>query len=142
MRSDQHVVFQDMLTILVARPNAFPNGHFGVAAVLAREVSLVPLVVGAVAPEKVAEVLEQLWGGDETLFVISSDLSHYHSYEAARRIDGATVQAILGFDAGISHAGWLNGGSRTQAVAPPGKYPSELARMFGQAPELCDMIRR
>jgi AmmeMemoRadiSam system protein A len=56
-----------------------------------------------VTPEKVAEVLERLWGGDETLIVISSDLSHYHPYEAARRIDGATVRAILGFDAGISH---------------------------------------
>src|SRR5713226_1055959 len=67
------------------------------------EFSLVPLVVGAVTPEKVAEVIERLWGGAETLIVISSDLSHYHSYEEARRIDGATVRAILGFDAGISH---------------------------------------
>ncbi len=67
------------------------------------EFSLVPMVVGSVAPEKVAEVLERLWGGTETLFVISSDLSHYHPYETARRIDGATVEAILGFDAGISH---------------------------------------
>jgi len=67
------------------------------------EFSLVPLVVGSVTPEKVAEVLERLWGGDETLIVISSDLSHYHPYEAARRIDGATVRAILGLDAGISH---------------------------------------
>jgi len=67
------------------------------------EFSLVPLVVGDAAPEKVAEVLERLWGGAETLIVISSDLSHYHSYESARRIDAATVQAILGFDAGISH---------------------------------------
>jgi len=67
------------------------------------EFSLVPLVVGDAAPEKVAEVLERLWGGPETLIVISSDLSHYHSYETARAIDGATVQAILGFDAGIRH---------------------------------------
>jgi AmmeMemoRadiSam system protein B/AmmeMemoRadiSam system protein A len=67
------------------------------------EFSLVPLVVGDAAPEKVADVLERLWGGTETLIVISSDLSHYHSYEAARRIDGATVRAILGFDAGICH---------------------------------------
>jgi MEMO1 family protein len=65
--------------------------------------SLVPLVVGTVAPEKVAEVLDRLWGGPETLIVISSDLSHYHSYDRAREIDGATVRAILGFDAGISH---------------------------------------
>ncbi len=65
--------------------------------------SLVPLVVGDAAPEKVADALERIWGGTETLIVISSDLSHYHSYESARRIDGATVRAILGFDAGISH---------------------------------------
>jgi AmmeMemoRadiSam system protein B/AmmeMemoRadiSam system protein A len=67
------------------------------------EFSLVPLVVGDAVPEEVAEVLERLWGGPETLIVISSDLSHYHSYESARAIDGATVQAILGFDAGIRH---------------------------------------
>jgi len=67
------------------------------------EFSLVPLVVGDAAPEKVADVLERLWGGPETLIVISSDLSHYHSYEAARKIDGATVRAILDFDAGICH---------------------------------------
>jgi len=67
------------------------------------EFSLVPLVVGDAAPEKVADVLERLWGGIETLIVISSDLSHYHSYEVAREIDDATVQAILGFDAGICH---------------------------------------
>src|SRR5438552_16564811 len=65
--------------------------------------SLVPLVVGDAAPEKVADVLERIWGGTETLIVISSDLSHYHSYEAAREIDGATVRAILGFDSGICH---------------------------------------
>ena len=67
------------------------------------EFSLVPLVVGDAAPEKVAEVLERLWGGPETLIVISSDLSHYHSYERARAVDAATVRAILALDAGISH---------------------------------------
>ena len=67
------------------------------------EFSLVPLVVGDAAPEEVAEVLERLWGGSETLIVISSDLSHYHSYESARRIDGATVRSILGFDPALSH---------------------------------------
>jgi len=53
------------------------------------EFSLVPLVVGDCAPDKVAEVLERLWGGIETLIVVSSDLSHYHAYEVAREIDGA-----------------------------------------------------
>ena len=65
--------------------------------------SLVPLVVGDAAPEEVAEVLDRLWGGAETLIVISSDLSHYHPYASAREIDQATVSAILDFDAGISH---------------------------------------
>jgi len=65
--------------------------------------SLVPLVVGDAAPDEVAEVIDRLWGGPETLVVISSDLSHYHDYERARGIDGSTVRAILDFDAGISH---------------------------------------
>ena len=65
--------------------------------------SLVPLVVGDAAPEEVAEVLDRLWGGTETLIVISSDLSHYHPYASAREIDQATVRAILDFDSGISH---------------------------------------
>jgi AmmeMemoRadiSam system protein B/AmmeMemoRadiSam system protein A len=56
--------------------------------------TLVPLVVGEATPESVAAVLEKLWGGDETLIVISSDLSHYLDYESARKIDGATCAAI------------------------------------------------
>jgi AmmeMemoRadiSam system protein B/AmmeMemoRadiSam system protein A len=67
------------------------------------EFSLVPLVVGDAEPEKVAEVLDRLWGGPETLVVISSDLSHYHSYDSAREIDRGTVQAIVDFDPQLSH---------------------------------------
>lgn len=55
---------------------------------------LVPLVVGDASPQDVAEVLEKLWGGDETLIVISSDLSHYHDYNTARQLDTATSRAI------------------------------------------------
>jgi AmmeMemoRadiSam system protein B len=55
---------------------------------------LVPLLVGQAAPQDVADVLDRLWGGSETLFVISSDLSHYHDYETARRLDAATAAAI------------------------------------------------
>jgi MEMO1 family protein len=43
---------------------------------------------------RVALVLARLWGGPETLIVVSSDLSHYHSYETARRLDLATAAAI------------------------------------------------
>lgn len=58
------------------------------------EFSLVPLVVGDAEPNDVAEVLDTLWGGPETLIVISSDLSHYHDYETAQKQDRATSQAI------------------------------------------------
>jgi AmmeMemoRadiSam system protein B len=53
---------------------------------------LVPLVVGDAQPAEVAEVLERLWGGPETLIVISSDLSHYHDYATAQRC--ATSKSI------------------------------------------------
>jgi AmmeMemoRadiSam system protein B len=56
--------------------------------------TLVPLVVGDATPAQVGEVLERLWGGPETLIVISSDLSHYHDYAAAQRRDQATSRAI------------------------------------------------
>jgi MEMO1 family protein len=57
--------------------------------------ALVPLAVGGAPPEAVATVLERLWGGDETLIVVSSDLSHYLPYQDAQQVDRATVQAIL-----------------------------------------------
>jgi AmmeMemoRadiSam system protein B len=55
---------------------------------------LAPLVVGDAEPEQVHEVIEALWGGPETLVVVSSDLSHYLDYETARRIDARTTRAI------------------------------------------------
>lgn len=59
-----------------------------------KDFTIVPLVVGDASADEVSEVLEALWGGDETLIVISSDLSHYHSYNAAKSMDKATSQAI------------------------------------------------
>lgn len=60
--------------------------------------TLVPLAVGGASPEAVAEVLEVLWGGAETLIVVSSDLSHFLAYDQAQHVDRATVQAILAFN--------------------------------------------
>ncbi len=60
--------------------------------------SLLPLVVGDASADEVSEVLEQLWGGDETLIVISSDLSHYLPYSEAQALDLATSQAIEDLD--------------------------------------------
>jgi AmmeMemoRadiSam system protein B len=60
-----------------------------------RSFALVPLAVGDAAPDEVAGVIEQLWGGAETLIVVSSDLSHYHPYKEAQRADAATAKEIL-----------------------------------------------
>jgi len=59
---------------------------------------LLPLVVGDAGPEAVAEVLDALWEGPETLIVISSDLSHFLDYDSARRLDGETCKAIENLD--------------------------------------------
>ncbi len=56
--------------------------------------SLVPIVVGDATAEQVSQILELLWGGPETLIVISSDLSHYHDYATARQMDKATSEHI------------------------------------------------
>lgn len=56
---------------------------------------LVPLVVGDVSAEHVGQVLERLWGGEETLVLISTDLSHYLDYETARERDAVTCRHIL-----------------------------------------------
>ncbi len=65
---------------------------------LLEDFSLVPLSVGDAEPEEVGEVIERLWGGPETLLVVSSDLSHYHDYESARQLDAATTRAIEALD--------------------------------------------
>ncbi len=62
--------------------------------VVLKRFTLVPLVVGDAAADQVARVLDALWGGDETLIVVSSDLSHYHAYATAQRMDNATSRAI------------------------------------------------
>ena len=56
---------------------------------------LAPFAVGDATTAQVAELIELLWGGPETLIVISSDLSHYHPYDQARALDRASAAAIL-----------------------------------------------
>lgn len=65
--------------------------------------TLLPLAVGMASSEEVAEVLESLWGGEETLIVISSDLSHYLPYKSCQQVDQQTVQAILNLEQPIPH---------------------------------------
>lgn len=67
------------------------------------EFVLLPLAVGMATAEEVAEVLETVWGGDETLIVISSDMSHYLPYSAAQFVDSKTADDILKLHAPIHH---------------------------------------
>ena len=60
--------------------------------------TLVPLLVGDAKPEGVEHVLRKLWGGPETLVVISTDLSHFHDYAAAQKLDASASQAIETFN--------------------------------------------
>ncbi|MDP3420292.1 MAG: AmmeMemoRadiSam system protein B, partial [Thiobacillus sp.] len=64
---------------------------------------LLPLAVGEATAAEVAEVLEAVWGGGETLIVISSDLSHFLPDALARKVDGETVNAILALDSHLKH---------------------------------------
>ncbi|MGB1801307.1 MAG: AmmeMemoRadiSam system protein B, partial [Gammaproteobacteria bacterium] len=59
---------------------------------------LLPILVSNAAPEQVATILKELWGNDETLIVISSDLSHFLNYETANKTDSHTTELIEKFD--------------------------------------------
>jgi len=92
---------------------------------------LVPLLVGRSTPEAAGDLLEALWGGPETLIVISSDLSHYHPYHQASTCDRATVQQILLMHGGIDHE------QACGATAVNGLIP--VARRHGLEPKLLDL---
>jgi len=64
--------------------------------------TLLPVVVGDCDPNRVGAVIDALWGGAETLLVISSDLSHFHPYHEACEIDASTCARILRKSVGLS----------------------------------------
>ncbi|MCL2783288.1 MAG: AmmeMemoRadiSam system protein B, partial [Propionibacteriaceae bacterium] len=67
------------------------------------QADVLPLAAGWVTPQAVADVLETLWATPRLGIVISSDLSHYHSYEQAQAIDKTTLAQVLALDATIDH---------------------------------------
>ena len=73
--------------------------HLPFLQIVLDDFAVVPLVVGDAPPEQVADVLDALWGGPETLIVVSSDLSHYLDYDSAQKIDSETCRAIETLDA-------------------------------------------
>ena len=92
---------------------------------------LVPIVVGDATPEQTARIFELLWGGDETLIVVSSDMSHYLPYEAARRRDGETARAILGMEGNLD--------PEEACGAAPINGLLRAARAHGLTPEQVDL---
>jgi hypothetical protein len=65
-----------------------------------RDIRLTPVLVGGAKGDMVSEALKLVWGGAETLIVISSDLSHYHPYHEAQSLDTATSMSIVSLQAG------------------------------------------
>ena len=92
---------------------------------------IVPFAVGAASAEEVAQVLDRLWGGPETLVVVSSDLSHYHRYAEARAIDRASAERILALDGTLDH--------EEACGATPINGLVLCARRRGLAPGLVDL---
>ncbi|HYP68218.1 MAG TPA: AmmeMemoRadiSam system protein B [Thiobacillaceae bacterium] len=92
---------------------------------------LVPLAVGDASAEEVAEVIEQLWGGEDTMILVSTDLSHYHTYNEARRIDRATVESILDLEGPLDH--------EQACGATPLNGLLRVARRKGLRPHLLDL---
>lgn len=62
---------------------------------LFEDFTLLPIALGSASPTAVAAVLADVWGGPETLVLVSSDLSHYLPYDEARAVDAETIEAIL-----------------------------------------------
>ncbi len=92
---------------------------------------VVPLAVGDATPESVAEVIERLWGGSETIVVVSSDLSHYHAYGDARRIDAETSAQIAALSHTLDH--------EQACGATPINGFALCARRHGLAPRLIEL---
>jgi len=72
--------------------------HLPFLQAILKDFTLLPIVVGQASPKEVADVLENIWGGEETLIVVSTDLSHYLDYNACQSLDNRTVDAIENFD--------------------------------------------
>ena len=95
------------------------------------EFTIVPFAVGDATPQEVADVIRLLWGGPETLIVVSSDLSHYHGYAEARAIDRATADDVLALSPTLDH--------EQACGATPINGLLLCARERGMQPELLDL---
>ncbi len=95
------------------------------------EFRVAPFVVGSATPDDVAGLLDLLWGGPETLIVVSTDLSHYHRYEEAGAIDRETARRVLALTPDLEHD--------EACGATPLNGLLVCARRRGLRPELLDL---
>lgn len=77
--------------------------HLPFIQIVLGDVEVTPLLVGDATIEQVARVVDALWGGGETVVIVSSDLSHYHDWESATRIDAATAAQIEALGPPLTH---------------------------------------
>ncbi len=91
---------------------------------------LVPLVFGLTRAGLIGEVLQQIWGDEKTLVVVSSDLSHYHNSQEASELDRRAARAIERCAPGDLHHDQACGQLAIQAVLQIAKqrelYPALL----------------
>jgi AmmeMemoRadiSam system protein B len=100
--------------------------------VLTRPWTLVPIVVGRAPAIEVADALASVWGGTDTLVVVSTDLSHYHDYPSAAALDRRTADAIVAREVDTIDPADACG-------AHPLRGLLELARRAGLEVELLDL---
>lgn len=126
----------DRLPQVAVRPDAHLEEHsleveLPFLQVVLGAFQLLPLVVGQAGGDEVAEVLEQVWGGEKTVLVISSDLSHYLPAAAAERADGDTASQILALGGPLT--------SRQACGAAPINGLLAAARRHGLVPRQLDL---
>jgi len=126
----------ERLPQVAVRPDAHEGEHsleveLPFLQVVLGSFELLPLVVGQAGGEEVAEVLELVWGGDDTVLVISSDLSHYLPAEVAERVDRETAAQILALSGPLT--------SRQACGAVPINGLLAAARRQGLVPRQLDL---
>lgn len=136
-------VNQDMARLLSDRPDVHVRSdahqdehslevHLPFLQVALDTFTIVPILTGSTRPEMIAEVLTSLWGGPETLVVVSSDLSHYEPYAAACAIDTRTSRAIEQLDLDAIHTEQACGRLAIQGLLRVAKNRGLTARTLDQ----------
>lgn len=65
-----------------------------ISALFGKDVEILPILVGDARVEQVSDLIDAVWGGPETLLIVSTDMSHSDSPERTREKDEATARRI------------------------------------------------